>query len=380
MGPLALAQPQSDAATHRSFQSAPPARRLPWEAELRSSWRGMLGDNAEAERAMQLTVHALAPSSVTTYSAHWRTFVRFCERRGLCPLPASTATVARYVAWQSMRGRVQPQYFQAYLSAINSAHRDVFGDDAARPGVGPIIKAIRAGWLREHLRAPGIKREVSVALPAFAARRVLRALLAPGPLEPYLARALAFLPLSFATLMRASSAVPLACSDVVISSANAAVRPRVLKGGQLRVVQPSVKLFPSNPASGYMLALVKRWQPIQAAAWRAAGRAQPSGETARSFWALPRDGAGSVTVTAQEWISLALDHVKVVAPLGVKYTTKCNRKGGASAAHAEGVSMGSIRHLGDWAPNSTTPEKHYIDFSVVRDAHSLFFFGFRVSR
>lgn len=375
--PLAQAARLGDAHTHLQRPAAAPEQRLPWEAELRRSWTGMLGDNAEAARALQLTAHALAPSSVGTYTYHWRTFVRFCERRGLCSLPASTATVARYVAWQSMRGKVQPQFFQPYLSAINTAHRDVFGDEAARPGVGPIIKAIRAGWLREHLRAPGVQREVSVALPAAAARLALRALL-EADVAALLARALSFLVLSFATLMRASSAVPLARRDMVISDAATAVRPRVLKGGQLRVVKPSIKLFPNAPASLYMFQLVQRWQRVQAAAWRTASRTQPSEEAARSFWALPGDGAGGVTTVAQEWISLALDHVGVVAPLGVKYTTKCNRKGGASAAHAEGVSLGSIRHLGDWAPNSTTPEKHYIDFSVVRDTHSRFFFGFRV--
>ena len=229
------------------------------------------------------------------------------------------------------------------------------------------------------MRAEGAQRDVSSALPASAARLALRALL-ETQLPAALTRALAFLVLSFVTLMRASSAVPLRLDGVVSSAASTAVRPLELKGGQLRAVKPSVKLFPNAPGSLYMHSLVQRWQQVQAGAWRAVARTQPASEIARSFWALPGDGAGGVTTVAQAWISMALDHVGVVAPLGVKYTTKCNRKGGASAAHAEGVSLGSIRHLGDWAPNSTTPEKHYIDFSVVRDAHTQFFFGFRVSK
>lgn len=348
---------------------------------MRAGWSRALGDSAEARRAFALVGGSLADTSVRTYSSHWNTFVRFCGERGLCALPAAPSTLVLYTAWHSSRRTVQPQSFQPYLSAINSAHRHVLGETSV-PNGGGLLKAVRRGWLREHLATPGVQKDVTMALPAVAARAVLTRFmqLAAAPAEQ---RAHTFTVLSFGTLMRASSAVPLADTDVVDVPAELRVRPRRIKGGQLSVLLPIPKVFPFTPSSAYMALAVRRWRAIRDGAWRAQTRERaPGPDELGSFWALPGDAfsLAAAASVATAWVSQALALAGVKAPPHVQYTSKCNRKGGASAAYAEGVGMEAIWALGDWAIGSTTPAKHYIDAAVRSDEHSNFFFGFRAMR
>ena len=47
-------------------------------------------------------------------------------------------------------------------------------------------------------------------------------------------------------------------------------------------------------------------------------------------------------------------------------------------AYAVGVSLRDLCDLGDWAPGSPVPMKHYVDLSVVACAAARYFFSFRV--
>jgi hypothetical protein len=241
---------------------------------------------------------------------------------------------------------------------------------------------VRRGWLREHLAQPGVQKDVTMALPAIAARTVLTRLMrmSAAPAEQ---RANTFLVVSFATLMRASSAVPLADADVVDEPADLRVCPRRIKGGQLSALLPIPKVFPSATSSAYLAQAVRRWRSIRDAAWQRQTRVRaPVPDELGSFWALPGDdfSLSAAASVATAWVGQALAQAGIKAPPRVQYTSKCNRKGGASAAYAEGVGMEAIWALGDWAIGSTTPSKHYIDAAVRADEHSNFFFGFRAMR
>ena len=228
--------------------------------------------------------------SAQTPPGFGNTFVLFCSERGLCALPAAPSTLVLYTAWHSERGSVQPQSFQPYLSAINTAHRHVLGE-ASVPAGGGLLTAVRRGWLREHLARPGVQKDVTMALPAGAARSVLTRLMrqAAAPAEQ---RAHTFLVLSFATLMRASSAFPLEDADIVDEPAELRVCPRRIKGGQLSALLPIPKVFPAAPGSAYMAQAVRRWRSVRAGAWRAQLHAHaPGPEEPGSFWALPGDDA-----------------------------------------------------------------------------------------
>ena len=358
--------------------------RAPWEAAQRAAWFGALGHSTEARHALELSQHTLTQASLRTYTGHWRAFARFCAARDLCALPATPETVVLYTAWQAARVKwdgspaLAPKSFQPYLSAISTAHTTCFGADYPPPTQGPWLAAVRRGWLRTWLARGGAQAEVTVALPARVANDAGRALMRDAP-SAGLARALCFLVVGFATLMRSSSSVPLARSDVRRTASDVVVRPRTIKGGGINPVLPNPKVFPRKEA-WWMHRALEAWEAVRDREWRLVGALPPLADAPRSLWALPGDAASGDDRCAERWLQEALSHLGVLAPMGGKYTPHCLRKGGASAFAAEGGSLGAICYLGDWAVNSPVPEKHYIDRSVLADPFTKLFFSFRVRR
>ena len=338
---------------------------------------------------LSLSLRSYAPNTLASYGPHWLAFVRFCEERGRVSLPAEPATVALYLASVMLRGTVLPTSIRPYRAAINSVHRLVLGSAAPQPASDALVDSFVRGWTRTQLAQPGAQAEVTMPLPASAARRALDVVLAPSSsqLEPRLLRSLVFLVVAFATLMRPGSNVPLAWRDVERSSTRCAVRPREIKNGQLNPVLPAPKPFPVDRAP-WFARLLDRWREAQVAAFTAAGRAHAcpglDAVAASSFWALPADrvipAAGlSIQASSDAWIAAAVAHLGVRPPLGGKYTPKCTRKGGASAFTAIGGPPGALCFLGDWAPGSPVPEKHYVDRSVVACDAARLFFAFRLA-
>jgi len=195
-------------------------------------------------------------------------------------------------------------------------------------------------------------------LPARVAGECLdAAALLPRQQAPPL-RALLFLVLSFATLIRASSAVPLAWDDVVLKGAHVMVRPKVIKGGQLKAVLPKPKLLPILDGLRALPQLLNNWKHAQAVAFSAARLTQPPPGAPSSFWLLPGDDVRYDSVVATEWLQQACAHVRARPPMGGKFTSHSCRKGGASAAFAVGVTLPDLCALGDWADGSGVPMKH----------------------
>ena len=104
----------------------------------------------------------------------------------------------------------------------------------------------------------GAQTEVTVALPARVANDAGRALVCDVP-SAGLARALCFLVVGFATLMRSSSSVPLARSDVRRTESYVVVRPRTIKGGGFYPVLPNPKVFPRQEA-WWMHRALEAWE------------------------------------------------------------------------------------------------------------------------
>lgn len=354
--------------------------RLPWAAQQASLLRTRLPRVPETDVLLGLVAGALAPSTISTYSSRWAQFERFCRQRRLRALPAAPETVALFVTSLFASGSVKPDSVGPYISAINTAHRDVL---AAEPGGAALVKQVRAGWRRRVCGEPGVQRDRRLPLPASVALRVLRAGLElaqqpmPRPLKAQLLRPLVFVALTFATLMRAGSAVPLARDDVAVGAVEAVVRPRSIKGGQLRSVLPSPKRLPKQHCRDLYLLLL-HWRVAQNEAFEAARVTPPPRAEAGSQWGLPRETLKDASKLATQWVEDACARLNVKPPLGGKYTSHSLRKGGASAAYAVGVNLRDLCDLGDWAPGSPVPMKHYIDLSVVACDAARAFFGFRV--
>jgi hypothetical protein len=125
-----------------------------------------LGAAPEAALAAELASETLAATTVRTYASHWNQFSGFCSRRGRSSLPATSETVALYLAHLCERGSIDPNNVQSHLSAINTVHKAVLLVPEG-PARGPLIDAVRRGWRRRVFAVPRAKRDKNMPLPAF---------------------------------------------------------------------------------------------------------------------------------------------------------------------------------------------------------------------
>jgi integrase len=65
---------------------------------------------------------AYPPNTRKAWACDWAVFIRFCELGHVCPLPASSETVATFVAQCRIEGK-KPATVRRYLSTIALAHR-----------------------------------------------------------------------------------------------------------------------------------------------------------------------------------------------------------------------------------------------------------------
>jgi len=72
---------------------------------------------------------------------------------------------------------------------------------------------------------------------------------------------------------------------------------------------------------------------------------------------------------------VAFEASGLAAPEGRRLHPHCTRRGAASAAYVLGVALGSICHLGGWAPGSQSVWR-YIDPLVQASAAGFSFFGY----
>eukprot|EP00873_Tetraselmis_striata_P021872 jgi/Tetstr1/442136/TSEL_030290.t1 len=88
---------------------------------------------------------------------------------GVPPLGGTAATVARYIAWQGLRGTVKAASLQPYLSAINGFYRDHGAEPVAQ---GDLISKVRKGLAASQVEPdpPGVRTDV----PARLITRTLR--------------------------------------------------------------------------------------------------------------------------------------------------------------------------------------------------------------
>ena len=84
----------------------------------------LLEENAAARvRAWWERAQHVYPSNTQkAWRSDWKVFLAFCEPTGLCPLPASSETVAAFVSHSREAGR-KPATVRRYLSTIAVAHR-----------------------------------------------------------------------------------------------------------------------------------------------------------------------------------------------------------------------------------------------------------------
>lgn len=125
----------------------------------------------DAARARAFARQAKAANTKRAYRADWADFCAWCDARGLPALPATTETVALYVASRAEvgpekdDGRPSPglkvSTLERRLSAINQAHRSLGHEPPASRRDEP-LHSVWAGLVRSKGAAP---EKVAPALP-----------------------------------------------------------------------------------------------------------------------------------------------------------------------------------------------------------------------
>eukprot|EP00873_Tetraselmis_striata_P013662 jgi/Tetstr1/433926/TSEL_023103.t1 len=264
---------------------------------------------APAPRISERNLGAVLETTASTYGSAIRPFLQFCAEQGVPPLGGTAATVARYIAWQSLRGTVKAASLQPYLSAINGFYRDHGAEPVAQ---GDLISKVRKGLAASQVEPdpPGVRTDVPARLITRTLRlaETLREELGPTWTRDQLPRILLF---------RAAMAV--VAMYIFYARGKTGV---ACQTGDLTVTADVYCGQRGLPAARWV---VTHDEP--AASWT------------------------SATVT--DWLQLVAHMLEEHPPPGFVWTSHSLRKGAATAAYAIGVVLQKIKHFGGWAQLSS---------------------------
>jgi site-specific recombinase XerD len=154
-----------------------------------------------------------AASTRACYRKDFAAFEVWCISRGLCPLPASPATVARHIAWAAIPRPTEPGEQDGGGLAVSSIGRRLAGIAYAHklaklpsPCAADDVRVILAGIRRSLTVAPRRK--------AAATADILRAMLQHCPDTMRGCRDRALLAVGFCAALRRSELVALTVADV----------------------------------------------------------------------------------------------------------------------------------------------------------------------
>ena len=343
---------------------------------MRSALQGRLGRDSLGRRAMDLVAGSMAPSTIATYGANFRKFLRFCEEQSVDPLRTSETDILRYVAWIGQEGSVAAASLQPYLSAINR----FLGDHGQEPvALGPLVARARQGLkLQQRDQDP---QDVRVPLPPQAVCAMLDKAWhnhstvgkpASSLTTPQF-RALLAVALGYLCPGRGSTSTALKAGEVMVDSDHITVLHLTVKGreGEPDHTKPMLRI--PVAAQPQLAALLQQWQALQDSLW-------PASDPRRRLWLLPEESSQRWTAaTLSAWILQACTLVGCSPPPGLKWTSHSLRKGAATHMSAVGVPLPTIRFWGGWARDSSVV-LHYIDPTALPSPAALRLFGWLLGR
>ena len=341
---------------------------------LRAYWRKRLGAHAETEEIVSLLSSSLAPSTAANYQGHVERFARWCARQPdqPSPLPASTATVVRWLVGDVVKGdKVRAKSLQPYLSALNHIHR---GFEMDEPALGHVVQQVRrAVALRQADLGRATQR---VYLPPPVVARVLDWALAqdvaslaslPGARgwiswRSQLFRAAVAVVLTFAVFCRGHSGSALRPGDVRASAAGVTVTLDNEKGKRVQGVARTIT-FPPGAVPG-LERLLDMWEEL----------AGPELPGKPSYFNLPHERGGYAANQIDTWLRLILGHLGAQPPAGETWSGHSLRKGAASGAGAIDVALFRICFMGGWSVRGAAVHD-YIDATCPDTPAARRFFG-----
>ncbi len=124
----------------------------------------------DIERAVEFARQDKAESTRKAYRADFAAFTRWCNARGVTPLPATPETVAAYLASEAEAGR-KPSTIGRRCSAIGHAHKlaglePPTNSEKVRSTFGGIRRAVGAAPNRKAPAVAEVTRDMAKAAPA----------------------------------------------------------------------------------------------------------------------------------------------------------------------------------------------------------------------
>jgi len=264
-------------------------------------------------------------------------------------LPASSQTVVAYLGYLLESGSISAKSLQPYLSAINAVHNDF---EYPPPACGHLVKLARKGFA-ELQGSSMLQPQQVTAFPAEHMFTIVRYGLRPNASKHHI---------------RVYSGVLLTAINAQVSDTTLSIN-QAAKNVARNQAAPSSRVSSAiDDPDNYFNKLQLRWKILR------------NHRDSDLYWFFEDDSASlsknSGIIT--EWLLLLLIELDIPTPPGVKWTGHSLRRGGASAAHAIGVSIAVIMAWGLW--KSLASALLYIDVSVRPSSEALFFFGHLLAR
>lgn len=276
---------------------------------------------------------AYAPATRKAYATHRRAYFNFCRKVRAKPAPASTATLARYVAY--LARRLKFSSVKQYLNVVRIIHLEVglpnpLGDNF-------YLSLTLRGIKRELASPPSRKLPITPAL--------LHHLGAGLNIKtPRGASVWAAALIMFFSLLRRSNVLPTSMSEFVPSKQLRRKDITVLRDKLLINIRWSKTnqfkersmLIPLPRTHGFLCPVVACYQ------WF---RLSPHEDV---------EGPAFGALTALEFVKTIRDSLLPVVKNPSDYAGHSFRRGGACWAFEAGVPIEAIRQLGDWKSDAYT--------------------------
>jgi hypothetical protein len=288
-----------------------------------------LRETGLSEDEARLVMNHLDASTARNYTGKYSEFaLSFCEPRGLCPCPADTNTIVKYLSWQADKGTVAATSLPQYLSAIGCRHTDVGLPSpctgSSDPGVTdfcPVISNALTGYAKGF---------------------------------------------NYADFGRSDTHANMLVGDVqFFGNGDLHFAHRKVKGLSGRV-EASDYLWPADSCPDLLRAL-SFWLTL-----RSRMRLHPDG--CEHMWRLPWEKSGFTTSRLRTIFADTLSSLNRRPPPGRKWTLHCIRAGPASECNALGIPISTIRRQGGWSAKSRVPSDRYIDSQCPPSAAGRRFF------
>jgi hypothetical protein len=307
-----------------------------------------------------------APNTWRNQAVGWKKWLAFCTADRCNPLAAAEPALLRYVGWLYAEGRISGTSLRGCLSAVFTAYRKLGVTLSYTPLLQMAITAYQTADSHRRATSTPTSGEERCGIPAPIMKRICEAALAAPFAQLRFIRAAAAICVSFMFFERGEAGASLSPQHIKVTPQAVHLAIPLRKNGPL-LTPHTLTYRRTDPAAPSPIDLITRYDIIR----------RGSNSRSNFYWSLPalNERYRNTSATITGFLEESLQHLSIVPPPGVRWSSHSLRIGAASEAAAINVPLYRIRIWGDWTPNSTTFESTYLDARFLATSESFYFFG-----